>query len=249
MKKTKFSETEVDEPDFIIAETVKERKRLLGGIGGAKGADRKKFDEGFKKFPSHWAISLSGEPTIYPKLAEIVNLLKKNPEVRSIFIVSNGQEPERILELHKKEALPTQLYISLAASNEEDFKKINRSVYNDGWSRLNQTLELVSNLPCRRVIRLTVIKGVNDAPGTLREYAGLIEKSKVDFVEIKSYMALGFSRKRLGPKHMAYPEYLTPWVEELVKLMPNYQLIDEDKQSQILLLKRKNSIYENLIRR
>ena len=249
MKKVKFEENEVDEPDYIIAETVKQRKRLLSGIGGASGVDRKKFDDGFKKFPSHWAISLSGEPTIYPKLAEMVTQLRANPEVRSIFIVSNGQEPDRLVELANKKALPTQLYISLAASNEQKFNEINRSVYKDGWKRLNKTLDIVAGLPCRRVIRLTVIRDVNEDDQTLPEYAALIEKSKVDFVEVKSYMALGFSRKRLGPKHMAYPEYLTPWTERLVNHLPNYQIIDQDTQSQIILLKRKDSKYENLIKK
>jgi len=252
MKKTMFSENEVDEPDFIIAETVRERKRLIGGIGGAKNVDRKKFDEAFKKFPSHWAISLSGEPTIYPKLTEMVGLLRANPEVKSIFIVSNGQEPKQLEKLAKQNALPTQLYISLAASNEEMFNKINRSVYKDGWKRLNETFEIVARLPCRKVIRLTVIKGVNDSDSNLPEYAELIEKAKVDFVEVKSYMALGFSRKRLGMKHMAYPEYLRPWTEKLVGSvgqLSNYEIIDEDQQSQIILLKRKDSKWENRIRK
>ncbi|MFH1785117.1 MAG: 4-demethylwyosine synthase TYW1 [Candidatus Micrarchaeota archaeon] len=249
MKKTKFSETEVDEPDLIIAETVKQRKRLLSGIGGADGADRQKFDEGFKRFPSHWAISLSGEPTIYPKLAEMVKQLRENKEVKSIFIVTNGQEPDRILELKKKNALPTQLYISLAASNEKKFKEINRSVYKDGWERLNKTLKLVSKLPCRRVIRLTLIKTLNDEDKNLPEYAELIEKSKVDFVEVKSYMALGFSRKRLGVPFMAYPEYVRAWSEKLIEHLAKYEIIDEDQQSHIVLLKRKDSKYENMIRK
>ncbi|VVC02557.1 S-adenosyl-L-methionine-dependent tRNA 4-demethylwyosine synthase [Candidatus Bilamarchaeum dharawalense] len=249
MKKTNFEVTEVDEPDLIIAETVKQRKRLLSGIGGAQGADRRKFDEAFRLFPSHWAISLSGEPTIYPKLSEMVKQLRARKEVRSIFIVTNGQEPDALKKLNKQKALPTQLYLSLAASNEEMFKKINRSVYKDGWKRLNKTIKLLTKLPCRRVIRLTIIKGVNDSETAIEEYAKLIEKSTVDFVEVKSYMALGFSRKRLGPKHMAYPEYLKPWTERLVTRMPNYRLIDEDTQSQILLLKNKNSRYENFIRK
>lgn len=249
MKKTKFEESEVDEPELIIAETVKERKRLLSGIGGAEKINKLKFDEGFKRFPSHWAISLSGEPTIYPKLAEMIKQLRENKEVKTIFLVTNGQEPDRLHELVKKDALPTQLYISLAASNEKEFKKTNRSVYKDGWTRLKKSLKLMATLPCRKVIRLTIIKGVNDLEQMLPEFATLIERSKADFVEVKSYMALGFSRKRLGPKYMAYPEYLMPWTEELVGHMPNYQIIDEDTQSQIILLKRKNSKVENLIRK
>lgn len=249
MKKTKFEETEVDEPDLIIAETVKARRKLISGLGGAEGCDKRKFREAFGRFPSHWAISLSGEPTIYPKLGEMIKKLKANPEVRSIFLVTNGQETERLVQLAKDDALPTQLYLSLAASNEEMFKKINRSVYADGWERLNRTLALMAKFPCRRVIRLTVIKGLNDDGKHLPEYAALIEKSKTDFVEVKSYMALGFSRKRLGVPYMSEHAHMKVFAEKLSRELPNYKIIDEDEPSRIVLLKRKDSAHENMIKK
>jgi len=247
MKKTKFEESEVDEPDLIIAETVKARRKLISGLGGAEGCDKRKFREAFDRFPSHWAISLSGEPTIYPKLGELIKKLRVNEEVRSIFVVTNGQEPEHLAQLARDDALPTQLYLSLAASNEDMFKKINRSIYADGWERLNETLKLMADFDCRRVIRLTIIKGLNDLARNIPEYAALIEKSKVDFVEVKSYMALGFSRKRLGPPYMAEHAYMKEFAEKLAGELANYTIIDEDEPSRIVLLKRKDSKCANLI--
>ncbi|MCI0503497.1 4-demethylwyosine synthase TYW1 [Candidatus Micrarchaeota archaeon] len=247
MKRTALGEDEVDEPDFIIAETVKARRKLVSGIKGGPKCDLRKFNEAFKLFPSHWAISLSGEPTIYPKLGRMIRKLRENPEVRTVFLVTNGQEPERLAQLSRDESLPTQLYISLAAPNEELFGKINRSVHKDGWARLMRSLELMAGLPCRRVIRLTLIKGLNDADDALAGYSALISKSKADFVEVKSYMALGFSRKRLGPDFMAEHWQVMQFAKSLVAEMPDYRIEDDDEISRIVLLKRKDSPFGNII--
>ncbi|MFH0884495.1 MAG: 4-demethylwyosine synthase TYW1 [Candidatus Micrarchaeota archaeon] len=248
MKKTSFGENEVDEPDLIIAETVRMRKKLVSGIKGGPKCDLGKFKDAFTRFPSHWAISLSGEPTIYPKLGQMIGKLKANPEVRSVFLVTNGQEPDRLSALARDNALPTQLYISLAAPNEALFKKINRSVHKDGWERLMRSLELMAGFPCRRVIRLTVIKGLNDEDEHLAGYASLISKSKADFIEVKSYMALGFSRKGLGPDYMAEHDEVRSFSERLLAVMPNYRFEDDDEISRIVLLKRKDSKHKNIIR-
>ncbi len=250
MKKTKFEDSEVDEPAEIIEKTVKARRKLVSGFGGFIDVHKARWKESFQKFPSHWAISLSGEPTIYPKLGEMVKRLREHPEVKTIFIVTNGQEPERIGALERENALPTQLYVSLAAPNEELFKKINRSVYADGWERFNRTLELLASLEgrCRRAIRFTLIKGVNDSDGFLPQYAALIEKSRVDFLEVKSYMALGFSRKRLGVLNMLEHPEVVGYSKKLAAYLPNYSIVDHDEASRIVLLKRKDSKFENIIR-
>jgi len=178
----------------------------------------------------------------------MVRLLRETPEVKTIFIVTNGQEPERLRALSKTNSLPTQIYLSLAAYDEESFKKINRSVYADGWERLMETISLFADLPCRRVIRLTLIRGVNDTPdAALTKYAKIIETSQTDFVEIKSFMALGFSRKRLGSKHMADMDHVRAFAQSILEHLPNYHLEAEDGVSFVLLLKRNDSKYENII--
>ena len=249
MRKTTFGDQEVDDPDYIIEETVKVRKKMISGLGGASDVDRRKFKEAFEEFPSHWAISLSGEPTIYPKLGALIKNLKSRGQVKTVFLVTNGQEPDHLQRLADQGALPTQLYVSLTAANEEMFKKINRSIYKDGWERLNKTLELLPGLECRRVIRFTLIKGVNDDETLLSDYAKILEKSQVDFIEIKSYMALGFSRKRLGTDNMCSHERIKDFSARIAALLPNYSIVDDDEQSRIVLLKRKNSKYENIIKR
>ncbi|MBN2102263.1 MAG: 4-demethylwyosine synthase TYW1 [Candidatus Aenigmarchaeota archaeon] len=240
------SEDDVDDPQKILDDVIPKRWNLLNGM---KGND--KVDEKFAKdlkVPNHYAISLSGEPTLYPKLGEMVKLLRAKPEVRTIFIVTNGQNPEVLERLANDNALPTQLYVSLAAPNEKLFQEINRSVRPDGWERLNRSLDLLGKLPTRTVVRLTVIKGINDADEYLKDYAEIIGKSQADFVEIKSYMHIGYSQHRLEKKNMPTHEELREFALRLEKILPDYGYSDEARLSRIVLLKNKKSKYENMIK-
>jgi len=247
MRRIDMKESEADEPEAIIESCVGQRKRLMNGIGGAHDVRRELFDLSFRPFPAHWAISLSGEPTIYPKLGKLVKALRARKEVRSIFIVTNGQEPERIKRMAKEGALPTQLYVSLVACDEGLFKKINKPVYGDGWERLNRTLGLLANLDCRTVIRFTLIKGMNDSDDQLGRFAAMLERARSDFIEVKSYMYLGLSRERLKMENMAFHEHIKERAEKLLSMMPGYGYEDEDARSRIVLLKRKDSEHANII--
>ncbi len=223
----------VDGPEQIVEELIKERKKLLSGFGGFEKVNKEKLVE--SKEPNHYAISLSGEPTLYPKLPELVKLLKNKKDTKSIFIVSNGQEPEMLQRLIDEDALPTQMYISVDAPNEKLFKEINKPNLKDGWERLNKSLSLSQEMKCRTVIRYTLIKGLNDMDELLEQYAELFKKTQADFIEVKAYMFLGYSRKRLKEENMPFHTDVKEFTEKLVKLIP-YKIIDEDKQSRIFLL-------------
>lgn len=241
MKKIEMKKNRVDEPKRIIEEIVRQRKRLLSGVGGAHDVSAELWKESFELFPSHWAISLSGEPTMYPRLPELVKELKKRIEVKSIFIVTNGQEPKMLEKLWKENALPHQLYISLDAPNKTLYKKINKPLYRDGWERLNKTLSLVAKIPTRRVIRFTVIKGLNDDEKHFPRYAELFEKSKADFIEVKAYMWLGYSRKRLKIENMPSHHDIRWLSKKLLEYLPDYEYMDEQEESRVVVLKRKDS--------
>ncbi|MCK4319787.1 4-demethylwyosine synthase TYW1 [Candidatus Micrarchaeota archaeon] len=230
---------EWDPPQEIIQKTVEQRKRLLSGLGGAHDANRELFKQAFERFPSHWAISLSGEPTLYPALPELVSLLNSNPEVKSTFIVTNGQEPEMFLKLKENNSLPTQLYLSLDAPNKALFQKINVPVYPDGWERLMKTISLFPSLPTRKILRFTLIKDLNDADEHLPSYAEIFERSETDFIEVKAYMFLGYSRKRLKKENMPSHEHIVEFSKKLEKLLPSYHIVDEEPISRIVLLERK----------
>jgi tRNA wybutosine-synthesizing protein 1 len=231
----------IDEPGMIVEKAVEARKKLIAGFRGNPKANAKLVNESYGMFPSHWAISLSGEPTLYPKLPELVKELRKHKEVRSIFIVSNGQEPDMLLKMKAMDALPTQLYISVAAPNRELFRKINRSAYWNGWERLKMTLAILPKLNCRRVLRFTLIKGINDDKAFLPEYANLFERSKADFIEIKAFMFLGQSRKRLKQENMPMHSEVKAFSKRLLKFLKTYKMQNEHEISRIVLLKRKDS--------
>ncbi len=237
----------VDSPEEIITETVAAKRKLVSGLGGADDVDEELFRRVLDSFPAHWAISLSGEPTLYPQLPELVMKLKENPEVKTVFLVTNGQEPEMLLRLKEEGALPTQLYLSVDAAEPETFEKVNVPVYSDGWERLSRTMEMVADFPCRRVLRFTVIKGINDLEEMLPLYGKIFEKSNADFIEVKAYMHLGYSRKRLGAENMPSHEYVKELCGKLLEFLPRYSFEDEDEKSRIVLIKNENSRYDNII--
>ena len=242
-----MKKNEVDSPEKIIEGTVIAKRKLISGMGGAEDVNEDLFRKVLDSFPAHWAISLSGEPTLYPKLPEMIKLLKENKEVKTVFLVTNGQELEMLLRLKNENALPTQLYLSVDASDKKTFDMVNVPVYPDGWERINKTLSEIADFPCRRVIRFTVIKGINDLDSMFPEYGKMFEKSGADFIEIKAYMHLGYSRKRLDAENMPTHEEIRELGKKLLKYLPDYSMEDEQVVSRIILLKNKKSKYKNII--
>ena len=237
---------EVDDPKEIIEGLFAQRIKLLSGFGGNQKVDQKLLKEGM--IPSHVAISLAGEPTIYPKLSEMVAYLKSRKEIKTIFIVTNGLEPDRLEELNNNDTLPTQLYLSIEAPTKEIHFKINRPKIKDSWEIFNRTLELMPKLKCRRVLRFTMIKDLNDSKDFLDKYVELFEKTDADFLEIKSYMFLGNSRENLKKENMPTLEEVQDFAKEIEKRSTKFKIIDEQQASKIVLLKNKNSGYKNFIK-
>ena len=222
----------VDDPRLIFEESVKAQRRLLSGFGGTRRTDMKKLREA--QNPMHFAISLSGEPTMYPSLSELIKVLHKNG--KTTFLVSNGMLPEVIEKLE----MPTQLYISVDAPNEEFFKKIDKSLYKDGWQRLNKTLGVLKKLRkrTRTTLRLTMIKGINMVEP--EKYAELIEKAKPKFVEVKAYMFVGTSRQRMSLANMPFHEDIVDFAEA-IEANSSYKFIDEKEESRVVLMMEKDS--------
>ena len=220
----------VDDPEFIVNDCIRAQRRKLTGFGGNADINKNKFKEAQE--PMHFAISLTGEPTIYPKLSELISELHKLG--KTTFLVTNGQFPDIIKSLKE---LPTQLYVSVSATNEQDFKKFNKSCFKDGWKRLNKTLELMPELKTRTVIRITLIKGINMKDE--KAYAGLIKKAGPMFVELKAYMFVGSSRKRLSKENMPFHEDVKEFSKKVAELS-GYKLIDEKKESRVVLLAKQD---------
>lgn len=222
--------TEADDPKEIVDKCIEMQRHLINGFPGNPRVNKQKLSEA--QDPKSFAISLSGEPTIYPKLGELIAELKK----RGIcsFLVTNGQFPEA---LEKLDPLPTQLYVSLDAPNQETCRKVDNPSFPDFWERLNRTLELVSRMDTRTVLRITAVKGLNmlDPEG----YASLIRKAGPTFVEVKGYSWVGESRKRLEESNVPSHQEIREFGQKLADLA-SLKIIDEKKESSVVLLARED---------
>lgn len=243
MRFTSMKASETYEPEEMYIRLLEERRKLLSGFPGDGITNLKKHRESLN--PNQFAISLSGEPTIYPKLPELVLFLRNLPETRSVFIVTNGQEPEMMEKLARHP--PTQIYISVNAPNEKLFKKINCPLYEDGWERFLQSLAIFRRLKTRRVLRLTMINGMNMDKKLVKGYADLIKKANPHFIEVKAYMWIGFSRKRLKEENMPLHEEVKGFAKEIEKVM-DFEIIDEKKDSRVVLLQNKKERIERFIK-
>ena len=190
---TKWEDNEYDDPKTIIDESIGAQNQLLCGYYGNDKANKRKLEE--MKNPTNAAISLAGEPTLYPKIDELIGEFNKRSF--TTFVVSNGQCVERLRNLENE---PYQLYLSLDAPTKEIFNEVCRPKINNAWDNLNESLETLSNFNSRTCIRNTCVKGRNMT--NPEKYAKLIEKANPDFIEVKAYMCVGSSRERLTLNNM-----------------------------------------------
>ncbi len=187
--------------------------------------------------PNHAAISLDGEPLLYPQIGGLVEEFR-NRNMTS-FIVTNGTLPEKIESLN---SLPSQLYITLPAPNETVYKKVCRPMIKNGWSRISDTLDLVESLSCRSLVRITAVKNLNFSENYIKDYIKLIDKANPNFFEIKGFTlqakALKINERLKSDKTLQYyfPEY--EYLEELAlkfEKIGNFPLIYTNKVSRDFL--------------
>ncbi|MEM4245376.1 MAG: 4-demethylwyosine synthase TYW1 [Candidatus Nanoarchaeia archaeon] len=220
-----------DEPEEIIKGCIEAQRKLLVGFFGNEKANKKKLIEA--KNPKYFAISLTGEPTIYPKLSELIEGIHKIKACT--FLVSNGLFPKNIEKLN---TLPRQLYISVDAPNKKLYKEIVRPVMKNSWENFNKTLELLPSLNTRTVLRLTMIRNKN-----MREekgYTEIIKKSKPRFIEVKSYMWLGHSKQNLEKSNMPTHTEIKQFSKKIAE-QTGYKIIDEKENSRVVLLAEEDS--------
>lgn len=229
-----FSEVylkEVDDPEFIVEESIKQQRRLIVGYKGDPRVDRKKWEEAME--PKHVAISLTGEPTLYPRLGELIEEYHRRGF--TTFLVTNGTMPDVLENL---DPLPTQLYVTLAAPNEGIYKKLLVPLVKNGWERLMRTLELLPSLDTRTVVRHTLVKGWN--MDYVDDYAKLDVLAEPMFIEPKGYVFVGYSRERLNVTNMPSHEEIREFSRELGE-KTGYYYADEKEDSRVVLLSSKSN--------
>lgn len=196
-----------DEPEFILDALIEGQRKLITGYKGNPKCSPEMYEEA--RNPNQVAISLSGEPTLYPELGAFIELCHKRG--MTTFLVTNGTLPEALKELYP---LPTQLYVSLDAPNEEIYRRLCVPIAKSAsWDSLMETLNLLPSLDTRTVIRHTLVKGYN--LGYQKEYARLIEMADPDFVEPKGYVFVGYSRNRMTIDNMPSHNEIQEFSQEL----------------------------------
>ena len=242
-----IDKSKIKDPKDIIDGCIKAQRELLSGfkidIHSKKKqlskADMKKFKEAQE--PMQFAISLSGEPTMYEDIGGLIEELRKRG--KTSFLVTNGLYPEKLEELEKEKQLPTQLYISVNAPNKEIYDKIHRSSKKDAWERLNESLKIMSKLKnkTRTVFRMNLILDLNMNEEHAEKYAKMIEEANPMFVEVKAFMCVGFAKQRIPYNKMPYHEDIVEFSKKILEFLPEYKILDEKKESRVVLLGKDKS--------
>jgi tRNA wybutosine-synthesizing protein 1 len=218
--------TEYDDPEGLLDRSIAAQQRLLSGFKGEPSVDGARWEEAQR--PRHIAISLTGEPTLYPKMNRFLELCRERGI--TTFLVTNGTNPDGLRAL---DPLPTQLYVSVTAPNAEVFRRLTLPTDPHAWSRLLESLEIVRGLGTRRVIRHTLVKGWN--LGWEDQYAELDLLARPDFIEPKGYVYMGRSRQRLSTDHVPSHAEIGRFAFGLAA-RTRYRILDESPESKVYLL-------------
>ena len=225
-----------DKPEEVLDGIIRAQRELLIGFKGNPRVDRERFLEAM--FPRHVAISLDGEPTMYPYLADLIEEVKERG--MTAFLVTNGSIPSRLRELLSRGAEPTNLYISVYGPSEEVFERTAKPQIPNAWDRVLESLDLMEEFECRTVFRMTLVKGLNMTEP--EGYAELILRSRPKFVELKGYTWVGESQKRLPREAMPRLEELEEFAARISELT-GYKFKVADEKSRVVMLVRDEEVW------
>ncbi|MFW3145456.1 MAG: 4-demethylwyosine synthase TYW1 [Thermoplasmatota archaeon] len=217
---------EWDDPKSIAEGSIQAQRRLVSGFKGDERCDPNMWEEA--RSPNQVAISLTGEPTMYPYLGELIAEYKRMGF--STFLVTNGTLPHVLKDL---DPLPTQLYISIDAPNEDVYRRLCLPKIESGWDRLMETIDLIPSLDTRTVARHTLVKGWN--LGFEEQYSKLDLRGEFDFIEPKGYVFVGYSRERLTMENMPSFEEIEGFASRISELT-GYAMAGSNRPSRVVLL-------------
>ncbi|XP_049495143.1 S-adenosyl-L-methionine-dependent tRNA 4-demethylwyosine synthase TYW1 [Panthera uncia] len=217
----------MDQPEMILKEAIENHQSMIKQFKGVPGVREDRFEEGM--MVKHCALSLVGEPIMYPEINRFLKLLHECKI--SSFLVTNAQFPVEIRNLKPV----TQLYVSVDASTKDSLKKIDRPLFKDFWQRFLNSLKALAAKQQRTVYRLTLVKAWN--VDELQAYAELVTLGNPDFIEVKGVTYCGeSSASSLTMANVPWHEEVVHFVRELVALIPNYEIACEHEHSNCLLI-------------
>jgi hypothetical protein len=105
------------------------------------------------------------------------------------------------------------------------------------WDKLEETIDLLPSLDCRKVARHTLVKGWNMEAdkGHVEQYAKLDERAQAHFVESKGYVYVGYSRERMTIDNMPSYEDVQAFTDRLAPLI-GYEQQGGRRESRVTLL-------------
>ncbi|XP_064250792.1 S-adenosyl-L-methionine-dependent tRNA 4-demethylwyosine synthase TYW1-like isoform X1 [Passer domesticus] len=217
----------MDQPEVILQEALEKHQNMIRQFKGVSGVKAARLEEALAV--KHCALSLVGEPIMYPHINHFVRLLHQHGI--STFLVTNAQFPEEIRRLEPV----TQLYVSVDASTKESLRRIDRPLFKDFWQRFLDSLKALAEKQQRTVYRLTLVKAWN--VDELKAYADLISLGKPDFIEVKGVTYCGeSSASSLTMANVPWHGEVVSFVQELARLLPEYGIACEHEHSNCLLL-------------
>ncbi|MCX6770989.1 MAG: 4-demethylwyosine synthase TYW1 [Candidatus Micrarchaeota archaeon] len=222
-----------DDAGDVAEGLVKAQKTLVSGFGGNPEVKKALYIESLS--PKHVALSLTGEPAMYPKMDKLLS--EFHARGMTTFVVTNGTLPEAVA---KWKVLPTQFYVSMVAPNEEVYKRYIRPSSPGLWKKYQKTLGMMPEIGkrTRTVLRMTLCRGVNDTD--LEGYAKQIKLAQPHYIEVKSMVFVGGARspgRGLALESMLKMEEIEAIAHKLAK-MTDYRFTDTHAPSRVALLCR-----------
>jgi len=218
---------EMDPPDMIVRSALENHYKMIKQCKGIPGVKPEKFEEAMNV--QHCALSLVGEPIMYPEINTLIDLLHE--EKISTFLVTNAQFPDAIRSLRPV----TQLYVSVDASTKETLKAIDRPLFRDFWQRFLDSLSELKDKGQRTVYRLTLVKAFNTEE--IESYAKLVALGEPGLIEIKGVTYCGESKaSSLTMENIPWHDEVIGFVKKLAESLPEYTLVSEHEHSNCTLL-------------
>lgn len=233
-----------DDPEFIVAEAVRLHVQMVHQMKGVPGVQPERLQAAHTV--KHCALSLVGEPIMYPRINEMVKAL--HTRGISSFLVTNAQFPDRIQQLDPV----TQLYVSVDAASKESLKAVDRPLFKDFWERFLSCLQALREKQQRTVYRLTLVKAYN--MDEVEGYVQLIEEGAPDFIEIKAVTYCGKSdASSLTMQHVPWHEEVCAFGEDICRRLTErgrlggikYSLATEHAHSCCILIAREDKFKVN----
>uniref|UniRef100_A0A8C9H298 Radical SAM core domain-containing protein n=1 Tax=Piliocolobus tephrosceles TaxID=591936 RepID=A0A8C9H298_9PRIM len=230
----------MDNAEMIVREGIENHRKMIKELKGVHGVIKERFEDAMNI--KHCALSLVGEPIMYPEINKLVDEL--HTKSISTFLVTNAQFPNELKNLHKV----TQLYISIDASNKEALKKIDKPLFQDYWERYIKCIKTIRKRTDRTVFRFTLVKEYNMMSDEIVGYSKLIECGYPDFIEIKAATYCGSSKGyELTMKNIPWHKEVYQFSLSLIKatsfMAKSYDIACEHKHTcSILIAKKKFKI-------